>query len=185
MEFSRLEYWSGSPFPSPGNLPNPGIKPRSPTLQVDYLPAKLQGKPKGTRVDSLSLLQWIFPTQNSNQRLLHFITIYTHGIPLYRASLMTVGKESACSAGDTGDMGSIPGLGRSTGGGNGNPLHHSCLKAPMDRGAWWATVHEVTKSRIWLSMLSGLDWQQIEQDRDRNQERTNSLISETRTGNQN
>ena len=60
---------------------------------------------------------------------------------------MTLGKESACNAGDTGDMGSIPGLGRSPGGGNGNLLQHSCLKTPMDRGAWWATVQRVTKSQ--------------------------------------
>ena len=45
MEFSRPEYWSGQPFPSPGDLPNPGIKPRSPTLQEDSLPAEPQGKP--------------------------------------------------------------------------------------------------------------------------------------------
>ena len=44
MEFSRLEYWSGQLLPFPGDLPNPGIKPRSPTLQVDFLPAEPQGK---------------------------------------------------------------------------------------------------------------------------------------------
>ena len=44
MEFSRLEYWSGQPFPSPEDLPNPGIKPRSPALQADSLPAEPQGK---------------------------------------------------------------------------------------------------------------------------------------------
>ena len=44
MEFSRQEYWSGLPFPSPGDLPNPGIKPRSPALQVDSLPSELPGK---------------------------------------------------------------------------------------------------------------------------------------------
>ena len=71
MEFSRPEYWSGQPFPSPGDLPNPGIKPRSPALQVDSLPAELQGKPKYTGVGSLSLLQQTFPTQGSNQGLLH------------------------------------------------------------------------------------------------------------------
>ena len=53
------------------------------------------------------------------------------------------GKESACSAGD---LDSIPGSGRSLGEGNGNPLQNSCLENPMDRGAWWATVHGVTKS---------------------------------------
>jgi len=49
-----------------------------------------------------------------------------------------VGKESTCNAGDTGDKGLIPGLGRSPGEGNGNPLQNSWLKYPMDRGAWWA-----------------------------------------------
>ena len=58
MEFFRPEYWSGSPFPSPGGLPNLGIEPRSPTLQANYLPAEPQGKPKNTGVDSLPLLQW-------------------------------------------------------------------------------------------------------------------------------
>ena len=43
--FSRQEHWSGSPFPSPGDLPNPGIEPRSPALQADSLPTELQGKP--------------------------------------------------------------------------------------------------------------------------------------------
>ena len=71
MEFSRPEYWSGWPFPSSGDLPSPGIEPRSPTSQADSLPAEPQGKPKNTRVDSLALLQWIFPTQESNQILLH------------------------------------------------------------------------------------------------------------------
>ena len=46
IEFSSPEYWSGYPFPSPGDLPNPGIEPRSPTLQEDSLPAEPQGKPK-------------------------------------------------------------------------------------------------------------------------------------------
>ena len=45
MEFSRQEYWSGLPFPSPGDLPNPGIETRSPALQANSLPNELQGKP--------------------------------------------------------------------------------------------------------------------------------------------
>ena len=61
----------GSLFPSPGDLLNPGIKPRSPALQVDSLPAEPQRKSKNTWVGSLSLLQRIFPTQESNQGLLH------------------------------------------------------------------------------------------------------------------
>ena len=57
------------------------------------------------------------------------------------------GKESACNAGD---LGLIPGLGRSPGEGHGNPLQCSCLENPMDRGAWWATVHGITKSQTRL-----------------------------------
>ena len=53
------------------------------------------------------------------------------------------GKESTCNAGD---VGSIPGSGRSPREGNGDPLQYSCLENPMGRGAWWATVHGVTKS---------------------------------------
>ena len=54
----------------------------------------------------------------------------------------SAGKESACNAGDTGDVGSIPGSGRSPEEGNGNLLQYSCLGNPMDRGAWRATVHD-------------------------------------------
>ena len=57
----------------------------------------------------------------------------------------SVCKESACSAGD--DLGSIPELGRYPGEGNGNPLQYSCLENPMDRGAWQATIHGVTRVR--------------------------------------
>ena len=78
MEFSRPEYWRGKPFPSPGDLPNLGIKSRSSALQVDSLPSEPQGKPKNTGVGSLSLLQWIFLTQGSNRGLLHCRQILYH-----------------------------------------------------------------------------------------------------------
>ena len=55
-------------------------------------------------------------------------------------------KNPPANAGDTRNMGSIPGLGRSPGVGNGYPLQYSCLRNPMDRGAWWVTVHGVTES---------------------------------------
>ena len=71
MEFSREEYCSGLPFPSPGDLPNPGIEPRSPALQADSLRSEPQGKPKNTGVGCHALLQGIFPTQESNRGLLH------------------------------------------------------------------------------------------------------------------
>jgi len=96
MEFSRQEYWSGLPFPSPGDFPNLGIEPGSPTLQAD--------------------------------------------------SLLHVSS--------SGDMGSIPELERSPEGGNGNPLQYSCLKNPMDRGAWWATVHRCAMSGIMIEHIT-------------------------------
>ena len=71
MEFSRSESWSGWLLPSPGDLSNPGIKLRSPTLWADSLSAELQGKPQNTGVGSLSLLQHIFPTQELNWGLRH------------------------------------------------------------------------------------------------------------------
>ena len=59
-------------------------------------------------------------------------------------------KSLPAKAGDAGDTGSIPGSGRSPGGGNGNPLQHSHLENPMDRGAWRGIVHGVAKNRTWL-----------------------------------
>ena len=91
------------PLPSPGDLPDPGIEPRSPALQADALPSEPPGKPSS-------------------------------------------GKEPA-STGDLRDVGLIPGLGRSPGGGHGNPLQYSCLENPMDQGAYWAMVHRAAKSQ--------------------------------------
>ena len=71
------------------------------------------------------------------------ITLYYHGFPGG-----SKGKASAC---DAEDPGLIPGSGRYPGEGNNNPLQYSCLENPMDRGAWWATVHGVTKSQTRLS----------------------------------
>ena len=68
------------------------------------------------------------------------------------ASTLALGlKNFPASAGDIRDTGSIPGSGRSPGGGNGNALYYSCLENPTDRGAWRAAVHRVTESRTQLS----------------------------------
>ena len=115
-----------------------------------------------TGVGSLFLLQGILPTSsNSSYRSLIYISsTKKHTSPLYNLPscfhsilclslksafsifISSVSKESACNAGDPGF---IPGSGRSPGEGNGNPLQCYCPKNPMDRGAWQATVHGVTR----------------------------------------
>ena len=132
---------------------------------------------QNTRVSCHSLLQGIFPTKGSNPGLLHcrqslvyysplnflFLSIKEFSLPLlegtcvahhdcWRGSVRRLlyssdGKESPCNA----DLGSIPGSRRFPGEGNGNPLQYSCLENLMDREAWWATFHGVTKSRTQLS----------------------------------
>ena len=66
----------------------------------------------------------------------------------------SVVKNLPANSGEAGDLGSIPGWGRSLGGANGNPLRDSCLEKPMDRGAWRATVHGIAKRQTWLKGLS-------------------------------
>ena len=93
-----------------------------------------------------NLLQVIFPTQGLNLHLLHWQDSLplSHPCEKYK-SIRLSSKESACSAGATGDASLIPGSGRSPGGGNGNPLLYSCLGNPLGRGDLQATVHKVTK----------------------------------------
>ena len=92
--FSRQEYWSELPCPLPGDIPNPGIKPRSPALQADSLPSESPGKLQNTGVGSLSLLQGNFLTQEKNWGFLHcrwilYQLIYpgSPGICLYMAEI--------------------------------------------------------------------------------------------------
>ena len=67
-------------------------------------------------------------------------------IPKGASQVMLVVKNPPTNAGDIRDVGSIPGAGRSPGGGHGNLLQYSCLENPMDRGDWWVAVHRVSKS---------------------------------------
>ena len=81
------EYWNGLPYPPPGDLPNLGIKPRSPALQVDSLPSEPLGKPKNTGVGRLFLLQEIFPTEELNWGFLYhrwiFCQLRQQGSPVF------------------------------------------------------------------------------------------------------
>ena len=91
-------------------------------------------------------------------KVIQFIHTHTH---IYTLSFIQpfwclVSIESTCIAGDTGDADLIPGSGRSSGGGNGTPLHYSSLKIIMDREAWQATVHGVAKSWTWQATHSFL-----------------------------
>ena len=73
--------------------------------------------------------------------------MYLRGNIFVRASQVALEvKNPHANAGDIRDAGLIPGSGKSPGGGPGNPLHYCCLENPMDRGAWWATVHRVAQS---------------------------------------
>ena len=77
--------------------------------------------------------------------------IFSFCIQMYSLKHFPGGSDSKESTCNVGGLCLIPGLGRSPGGGHGNPLQYSCLENPMDRGAWRATSHEVAKSWTWLS----------------------------------
>ena len=100
---------------------------------------------KMTFRDHTKKLQGYLHLQCSHPRS---VFIFIHIFPYLGLPCSSNGKESAC---DARDQGLIPGSGRSSGEGNGNPLQYSCLGNSMDRGAWQATVHGVTKSRTRLS----------------------------------
>ena len=153
MGFPRQEYWSGLPFPSPGDLSDPGIEPASPTLQADSLPLSHQGRHQWDKLfyTVIILIEWTlvadplvscWPWLFASKSLCGHM--FNYGLPWWLSgkSLPAVQEMQETW---------ISGLGRSPEGGNGSPLQYSCLGNPMDRGAWWATVHGVTKSLTWLS----------------------------------
>ena len=122
------------------------------------------GQPSGCELFPILGLIWCFPNGWWQERHLCSCTCWPFIYLLWRNIQVlypcfnwlvfllspggSEGKESACNAGD---QGFIPGWGRSPGGGNRNPLQYSCLENSMDRRAWQATVHGVTKSQTWLS----------------------------------
>ena len=89
-------------------------------------------------------VEFIFLASISGPMALHLFALAYHRASGFLDGSM--GEESMCNAGDTGDAGLIHGLRRAPGEENGNPIQYSCLRNPLDRGAWWATVQKVTKS---------------------------------------
>ena len=128
MRFPQQEYWSELPCPSPGDLPDPGIEPGSPALTGGFFTTKPLGKPV-----FLIARRQIVNTE------------------LRDSQVVLVVKNLPASAGDTGDGVSKPGSGRSPGEGHGYPRQYSPMANPVDRGAWWATVHGATQSQTWQS----------------------------------
>ena len=122
----RILEWVAYPFSR--DFPNPGIKPESPALQADYLPTELSGNPGVEKFVCLFVLK-------------RHLWIKERGFPGG-----SVVKNLPANAGDAGDTCSNLESGRSPRGRNGNPLQYSCLENPIDREAWWVTIHGVTKS---------------------------------------
>ena len=123
--FSRQEYWSGLPLPSP--ICESEVTQSCPTYI--YMCANMY-----TRV-----------YMYTNMRIYVFMCLHMF---TYKASHVALEvKNPPASARDIREVGSVPGWGRPCGGGHGNPLQCSCLENPTDRGAWWITVHGVTKVR--------------------------------------
>ena len=157
MEFSRQESWSGWLFPSPGYHPNKSIEPWSLTLQVDFLLSEPGEKLQYTKLKRFlsDFVQYyhtyakIFTVQKVTNDFCTYVYMwherkdYYHGFPGSSTE-----KETACNAGD---HSSILRLGRSPGEGNRYPLQCCGLENSMDRGAWQATVHGVTKNWTGLS----------------------------------
>ena len=126
MGFSRQEYWSGLPFPSPGDLPNQGLEPRSPALQADSLLSEPLGEAPyvfilWVKYLKAKLLGHVLTCQS------FFFAVTT---PFWASQVVLVVNNSPANVGDVRDVGLIPGLGKSTWGGHGNPLQYFCLENP-------------------------------------------------------
>ena len=103
----------------------------------------------------ITLYEWL-ENMKISQSLFSYTVAKRHSLQKKKKVLLwwLSGKESTCNVGAPGDEGLILGFGRSPGGEHGNPLQYSCLENPMDRGAWQAIAHRVTKSQTWLKRLS-------------------------------
>ena len=157
MGFSRQEYWSGLPFPSPGDLPDPGIKPRSSALQADALTSEPRMR---------WILDWVaipFSRTSSQPRNWTGVSCITGGFFTNWAIMLSTvtiqiradtdnsnganNKESVCQCRRYKRHRFHFWTRKIAWRRDGNPLQYSCLENLMDKGAWQATVHGVKKSR--------------------------------------
>ena len=150
MGFSRQEYWSGVSLPSPFRIL---VCPKY--HQQWRIFFCLMNNGTMWQFSIYNCFHFIY-TLNSCVFSLFcsrniFWSVVSH---IWASQVVLEEKNLLVNAGDVRHVGSIPGSGRSPGGGHGNPLQYSGLENPMDRGAWRSTVHRVTKSQTWLKQLS-------------------------------
>ena len=174
MGFPRQKYWSGLPFPSPGIFPTQGsnldlLHCRQILYHLIYREDLLDTIRHNSKhwiywasirckiyaSWSLDAVDYSFGRCASSVLSVLFLLLFSYhmgSLPkkAFRGGFPG-GSEVKVSAWNAGGLGSIPGLGRFPGEGNGNPLQYSCLENPMEGGAWWATVHGVAKSRTQLT----------------------------------
>ena len=163
MGFSRQEYCSGLPFPSPGDLPDPGIEPRSPALQADALTSEPAGKPiKKKKKSIFSSVFQCFLNSKVGSSYRKVDSSHTEKAMAPHSSTLVWKIPWMEEPDGLQSMGSlrvrhdwVTSLSLSCiGEGNGNPLQCSCLENPRDGGAWWAAVCRVTQSWTRLKWLS-------------------------------
>ena len=99
----------------------------------------------------ITTMMYVFVRISQLSHFLLVLLIFPSSSIIRDSQVLLVVKNLPANAGDRRDKGSIPGSGRSPGGGHGNPLQYSCLENPKDKGAWWATVHKVAKS--WIQLM--------------------------------
>ena len=182
MGFSRQEYWSGLSFPSPGDLPDPGMEPRCPALQADSVSTELQGKPlkdagwlrcpgrgasskQGSDISLClskdktcwkngSLLRWPWtPAESEEAKQLRKEREQDVGRQVFIQIGFPCGSAGKESACNVEDLGWVPGSGRCPGEGKGNPLQYSGLENSMDCIVHGVAEPDTTKQ---LSLSLGL-----------------------------
>ena len=155
LGFSRQEHWSGLPFPSQLDTSYFCVCACGSLKEMIWFMAwgmdfRVRETCFQVPVQCLFVV-WPWASHFTSLTLRFFICKQSSA---WASQVAQCVKNPPASGGDIRDTDSIPGLGKSPEGKHGNPLQYSCLENPMDRGAWWATVHAVTKSQTGLKQFS-------------------------------